>query len=468
MVGMVMLKRYIGNRSFYKTALTVALPMMIQNAITNFVSLLDNIMVGRTGTLEMSGVSIVNQLMFVFNLCVFGAVAGPGIFTAQFAGMKDQEGIKHTFRFKIIICAFISVVGIAVFLLFGKELAMLYLKGDTTPEEAKATLGFASDYLKIMMIGLVPFAFSNAYSGTMRETGQTFVPMLSGIVAVCVNLLFNYILIFGKFGAPALGVRGAAIATVISRFAELLINALWLHKNSAKHPYIKGALKTLRMPMPLVKSICIKGLPLLVNEALWSSGIAVQNQCYAERGIEAIAATNISSTIWNLFSVCFLSLGSAVGIIMGQMLGAQKNHAEVRDTNRKLIAFSVASCAVFAIIMAAFSPLFPMIYKTTDEIRILAKWLICIGAAIMPFNAYTHSAYFTIRSGGKTLITFLFDSCFVWVICVPTAFILSRFTDISLLWLFAICNGTEIIKCIIGGLMLRSNAWLQNITVRKD
>ncbi len=460
-----MIKKYIGNKAFYKTALAVAMPMMIQNAITNFVSLLDNIMVGRLGTVEMSGVSIVNQLLFVFNLCIFGAVAGPGIFTAQFAGSGDNDGVRHTFRFKLIICLIISALGVGVLSTFGEPLIGLYLNGEGSAAEIAATLTNAKAYLKIMVIGFIPFAISNAYAGTMRETGQTVVPMASGIAAVGVNLSLNYVLIFGKLGAPALGVQGAAIATVISRFAELLINAIWLHTHRKRYPYIKGAFRSLKIPKKLAGSICIKGLPLLVNEALWSLGMATLSQCYSTRGITVVAATNISNTIWNLFSVSFLSLGNAVGIIIGQMLGAGKTNDEVRDTNRKLIAFSVVSCVIFGSVMAAFSGLFPQIYNTTPEVRLMATRLICISAVIMPFNAYTNSAYFTLRSGGKTVITFIFDSCFVWIICVPIAFCLSRFTQMPILLLYTVTQGIEILKSALGGYMLKRGDWLQNLTL---
>ncbi len=459
-----MLKKYIGNAAFYRTALGVAMPIMIQNAITNFVSLLDNIMVGRLGTLEMSGVSIVNQLMFVFNLCIFGAVAGPGIFTAQFAGRGDNDGVRHTLRFKIVIGTLISVAAIVLFCMAGKPLCMLYLQGDSKPEDIAATLSFAQDYLKVMVIGLVPFALSNAYAGTMRETRQTVVPMASGIAAVFVNMALNYVLIFGKFGAPRLGVVGAAVATVIARFIELFINVIWLHTHTDKNPYAKGLYRSFKMPRKLAATIALKGLPLLVNEGLWSSAMAVIGQSYSTRGIEVVAAHNISSTVWNLFSVCFMALGNAVGIIIGQMLGAGKDHDEIRDTDRKLITFAVASCVLFGGLMAACSGLFPQIYNTTEDVRTLAAQLMCISAALMPFYAYTHAAYFTIRSGGKTLVVFVFDSCFVWLISAPTAIILSRLTAMPIQPLFAITQGVEIIKCLLGGYMLKKGSWIQNLT----
>lgn len=459
-----MLRRFIGDKAFYKMALSVALPILIQNAITNFVSLLDNIMVGQVGTLQMSGVSIVNQLMFVFNLCIFGAISGAGIFTAQFAGSKDDEGVRHTFRFKILICLGLTVLGVGLFLAFGDQFVSLYLQGDATPEDAAATLEYARGYLQVMLFGLLPFAISSAYAGTLRETGQTVVPMAAGITAVLVNLVLNALLIFGVEGFIApMGVQGAAVATVLARYVELAINVVWLHTHSKTNPYIKGAYRSLYIPRGLLRRICIKGLPLLVNEALWSFGMAVLNQCYSTRGLDVVAATNISSTIWNLFSVSFMALGSAVGIIVGQMLGAGRSAEEVRDTDRKLIAFAVLSCGIFGTLLWAVSRVFPQIYNTTEQVRQLATALICVGAVLMPFNAFTNATYFTLRSGGQTMVTFLFDSCFVWAVCVPVAFCLSRFTGLSILPLYIICQGLELIKCVLGAWMLKKGAWIQNL-----
>ncbi len=459
-----MLKKFIGDRAFYRRCLAIAIPIIIQNGITNFVNLLDNIMVGQVGTLQMSGVSVVNQLLFVFNLCIFGATSGAGIFTAQFHGSGDHQGIRHTFRFKFLICLVLSLVGIGILLGAGSPLVSLYLTGEGDPAEAAQVLDFGLEYLSIMVWGLIPFALCNAYSGTLRETGKTLVPMLGGVVAVLVNLVLNWILIFGQFGLPALGVRGAALATVISRYVELVIVAGWTHWNQPQNPFIKGAYRSLSLPRELLGAIIRKGLPLLVNEFLWSSGMAILNQCYSTCGLNVVPAMNISSTIYNLASVAFLSMGNSVGILMGQMLGAERPEAEIRDQNTKLIALSVASGVVFGGLMIGVSGIFPSIYNTTDDIRALATQLILISAVMMPFNSYTNAAYFTLRSGGQTLVTFLFDSCFVWGCCVPTAFLLSRFVNLPILPLYAICQSLDLIKCVIGWRMIQKGRWIQNLT----
>ena len=281
-----MFQRYIGDRAFYRRVFAVAVPIIVQNGITNFVSLLDNIMVGQIGTDPMSGVSIVNGLIFVFNLCIFGASSGAGIFTAQFHGSRDPEGVRHTFRFKFLICIVLSLIGIAIFLMGGDLLIGLYLTGEGDAATAAAVLDQGRKYLQVMLWGFLPFALTNAYASTLKECGNTIVPMVAGIAATLTNLVLNYILIFGHFGAPAMGVQGAALATVISRYAELAIVALWTHRNVQKNPFIAGAYRSFYLPGKLLKSIAIKGMPLLLNEALWSSGMAIMNQCYSTCGLD--------------------------------------------------------------------------------------------------------------------------------------------------------------------------------------
>jgi len=458
-----MLKKFIGDKAFYRRVLLVAVPIIIQNAITNFVALLDNIMVGQVGTVEMSGVSIVNQLMFVFNLCIFGAVSGAGIFTAQYYGSKDDDGVRNTLRFKIISCVVLTLLGIGVFVFGGELLIKQYLKGEGDPVQVANTLESAMGYLKIMLVGLLPFALSNAYASTLRETKNGTVPMTGGIIAVVVNLVFNYILIFGKFGAPKMGVNGAAIATVLSRYVELAVVAGWSHINRNKHRYFKSVYRSFKMPVRLFKDIMIKGMPLLINEAFWASGMAILNQCYSTRGYDVVAALNISTTLFNLASVVFLSMGNTVGIIIGQMLGAGKSEKEVRAEDTKLIATSVMSCFIFGLLTLSVSGIFPMIYNTTDSIRALATKLICVTAVMMPFNAYLNSVYFTLRSGGQTAVTFIFDSLFVWTVCVPIAYCISEFTAIAIVPMFFICHAADILKSAIGAVMIHQGKWLKTL-----
>lgn len=456
------IKNLIGNKKFYKSVFALMIPIMIQNGITNFVNMLDNVMIGAVGAAEMTGVSITNQLIFVFNLCVFGAVSGAGIFAAQYFGKKDYEGVHHTLRFKIIFAAIISFLGIALFAFFGEGLLGLYMKGETGLIDSAATLLNAKQYLKIMLIGLLPFSLVQAYSSTLREGGHPKLPMVAGLVAIFVNLAFNYILIFGKLGFSPLGVKGAAIATVMSRFVELFVVVLFSHKNTKKYPFMKGALKSLYIPRKMVSKIFIKSLPLIINETLWASGIAVVNQCYSVHGLDAMAALNISQTFWNVFSIAFIAVGSAVAVIIGQLLGANKLD-EAKSESGKLIFFSFIITVAVAIIYIPLAEIIPFIYNTEPQIRSLATVLMQITAVIMPFEAMAHATYFTMRSGGKMLHTFVFDCGFTWGINVLGAFIISRYTSASLITLFAIIQSVSVLKCLIGILMVKSGFWVKNI-----
>lgn len=457
-----MLKKYIGSRNFYKSTLVIAVPIMIQNGITNFVGMLDNIMVGSIGTVEMAGVSIANIIMFVFNLAVFGAVSGAGIFGAQFFGKGDHNGVRDTFRYKLLICAVLSFAGAAVFLLFGQNLIDAYLRGKGDVEDIAASLRVGTRYLNLMLFGIPPFVLVQSYASTLRETGQTTLPMKAGIAAVFTNLLLNWLLIFGNLGLPRLDADGAAVATVISRYVEAAIVIAWTHRHTAENKFAVGVFRQFRIERTLLKNITLKALPLLVNETLWALGQAILAQCYSYRGYDVVSATTISNTITEVCNVAFLAMGNAIGIMIGQLLGAGKTEEAV-DADRKLIVFSELICILFGGILAGVSGLFPNLYNTTDEIRRLASALILISACLMPLHSFANASYFTLRSGGKTMVTFLFDSVYACVVAAPVAYVLSRFTPLPIIPLYLITQMTEFGKCVIGAIMLRKRVWVQNI-----
>ncbi len=454
--------KLVGDKAFYKMVLAIAVPIMIQNGITNFVSLLDNIMIGQIGTEQMSGVAIVNQLLFVYNLCLFGGVSGAGIFTAQYFGQKNEEGVRQTVRFKVWMVSVITLLTVILFLTAGSSLIETYLQGEGTAESVAATLAYGRQYLWIMLLGLPPFMMVQVYSSTLRECGQTILPMKAGVVAVFVNLVLNYILIYGKFGAPALGVQGAAIATITSRYVEAAIVLLHTHSHRTENPFVEGLYSTLKVPGALVQKILIKGTPLLLNETMWAAGMAMLTQCYSVRGLNVIAALNISNTINNVFNIVFIALGDSVAIIVGQLLGAGKMK-EARDTDNKMIAFSVFCCTCMALVMLLLARFFPLLFKTNEEARLLATYFIMVAAIFMPQNAFLHASYFTLRSGGKTIVTFLFDSVFIWCVSVTIAFTLSRYTALPVVAVFTFVQAGDLIKCVIGFILVKKGVWLQNI-----
>lgn len=457
------LKRFIGTRAFYRVLLATLVPILIQNGISNFSNLLDNIMVGTLGTEQMSGVSIVNQLIFVFNLTIFGALSGAGLFGSQLHGKGDTEGVRHIFRFKLCISLAIAVGAILLFLFGGEWLISLYLHEGSETGDLTLTLSYAKQYLSIAIFGLLPYTVSQVYASTLREIGVTVPPMTAGLCGVALNLILNTLLIFGLCGFPRMGVEGAALATVIARFFECAWVVFYTHTHPLRAPFIKGAYRSLRVPLALAKRVSVTGLPLLINEALWAAGQAMLLQCYSQRGIAAVSAMNISNTVFNTFSVVYMSVGVAVSILLGHRLGAGDSD-RARTEARQMIAFAGTLGLCVGAVIVLLAPLFPQLYNTTAEVRTLATSLTVIIGLYAPFHGILNSSYFTIRSGGKTFITFLFDSGFVWGVNIPVTLALVTFTALSPAAIFLVCHATELIKLVIGVLLVRSGTWCRNIT----
>ncbi len=452
-------RKYIGDRDFYKRYLWLALPMILQNAITNLVSFLDNIMVGQLGTEQMSGVAIVNQLIFVYNLAIFGVVSAASIFGAQYYGKGNHKGHMYSFRFKIYAAVLVTLLTILLFVTKGSDLIALYLTDTAGNGATEAALQYGLQYLAVMMAGLIPFAVNQAYATNIKETGQTFVPMAASFAAVGSNALLDYLLIFGIGPFPELGVQGAALATVLARYIEALIIIVWAHSNRQKNRYLEGAYTGFGLPGSELKAIIIKGFPLMINEVLWAAGMTVVTQCYSVRGLEVVAGLNIATTITNLFNIVYLQLGACISIVVGQYLGAGELE-KAKDADNKMIVFSVFCCVVMAVLLLFVGGIFPQIYNTSDEIKLLATSFIAVSAIIMPFYSFSHVSYFTLRSGGKTMVTFLFDSVFTWVIVVPTAFLLANYTGLGIVSVYFLVQATELIKVVIGYFMVRSDVWL--------
>ena len=453
---------WFGDRHFYHSVLTLLIPIIIQQFISSFVSLLDNVMVGSLGTEAISATSIANSVLSVLMLAIFGGLSGAGIYGAQFYGKGDMDGMRHTFRFKLYFGLSITAAAIVVYLLFGEAFIASFLQGESNGGDLALALREGRDYLRVMLWGQVPFALVQIYAGTLRESGETRAPMIAGICAICTNLVLNWVLIFGHLGAPALGVRGAAMATVISRYVELAIVVVHAHRNTDKYLFIKGAYSSGYVPRRLVGRISRTGVPLLVNEILWSLGMTFINQFYSSRGLNAVAALNITGTAWNLFCVIMFAMGSAVSIMVGQRLGAGELE-EARDTDRKLIVLTEIIHIIIGAAMVIAAPAVPKLYNVTPEVRELTRQLLIIAGISLPLHSFAHVTYFTIRSGGRTLITFLFDAVYTWAVTVTLAFCLTRFTGLSIVEIYFCVQFIDVVKLVIGLLMLRSDFWAQNV-----
>ena len=454
--------KYFGDKNFYKMTLTIAIPIIIQNLLTNLVSMADNIMVGQLGTNQMSGVAIINQLFFVFNLLVFGGMSGAGLFSAQYFGQKNHNGVRDVFRMKILIGIAIIAISLSVMIFLHEPLINMFLHEGSSSGNIQETFNYAKNYLYIMVIGIAPFVISNCYNTTLKESGKTVVPMKAGVLAVVFDIVLNYIFIFGKLGFPAMGVVGAAIATVISRFVECGYLVIYTHRHSNDYPFIKHCYRTLKVPGSLVKKIIVTGTPLMLNEFLWAGGLTLQTQALSTKGLATVGGLNICNTIGNISNCIFVTMGTTIAIVVGQLLGAGKLK-EAKVTATRMAAFSLLISFGMIIILGLLGPVFPHFYNTTDEIRELATKFIWAVAAATPFISLSNSEYFILRSGGKTIITFLFDSCFVCLVNVPVAICLTKFTAIHIVGIFFLVNMLECIKALIGFIMVKKDIWLNTI-----
>ncbi|MCR4803799.1 MAG: MATE family efflux transporter [Lachnospiraceae bacterium] len=448
--------------NIYKRALVFAIPMMIQNGITNGVSLVDNLMVGDLGTESMTGVSIAVQLLFVFSLAIFGGISGPGIYGAQYYGQGDTKGVQHVFRLKLWIGTVCSILGAIIFWFLGSELFQLYFHEKNGKIDTGVTLSEGLTYLHIMIIQLLPFAIVQTYASSLRETGDSVKPMIAGVASVIADVGLNYLLIYGKFGCPKLGVKGAAIATVMARFLELFLVILLTRIKLEKHEFLQGVYKSLFVPKNLVKSMIKKGFPIFINEFMWAAGLAVLTQCYSLRGMAIVPGLNISNSICNLLNVVFVAMGAAVGIIIGQYLGA--GEADVAKKNSiKLMWFTGSLCLVLTAILIGISGQFPKLYRTSEDVRNYATRFIIVTAIFFPLQGFLNALYFTLRAGGKTVITLLFDSGFSWLVVVPVAFLLCRYTALPIIYVYAVIQALDFIKVCIGYVLVKKGIWINNL-----
>ncbi|MFI3237136.1 MAG: MATE family efflux transporter [Lachnospiraceae bacterium] len=456
-------KTFIGDKQFYISLLLLTFPIVIQQGVTNLVSLLDNVMVGSLGTESISAVAIVNQLLFVFNITIFGVVSGASIFGAQFAGSHDHKGLRESFRYKIIFGILASILGFLILHFYGEFLISNFLDpASSDATEIALTLSLAKQYLVIMLFSLLPFTFTQTYASTLRELGETLAPMTASVLSLVINLALNYILIFGHFGAPALGVVGAAIGTTIARYAEFLYIFIFTHRNSTRFQFIKGAYHSLHISPKLLKNIFIMGTPLLLNEVLWSVGMTVINQAYSTKGLQVVAGINITNTAWNLFCIIMFAVSTGVSVMVGQHLGAG-NIERAKDTDNKLLFAALMLHIGIGIVLFFVAPYIPLLYNTDDTVRELASSLLRVAAFALPIHAVAHIMYFTLRAGGKTIVTFFFDSVYTWLIPVPLIYFLTRYTTLPVVTIYCCIQCIDIIKVFIGIPLIKSGYWAKNV-----
>ena len=452
------MRSLIGSRVFYKRLFQVSLPIVLQQLLTSSLQLIDNLMVGSLGELSINSVSVVNQLYFVIILITFGALGGAGIFTAQYFGSGEVEKLKETFRFKLIVALMLVILSVFVFSVFGPFLIGLFT-------ENEVTLSGGMDYLNIVKWSMLPWAFSIAISTTFREIGVTKVLLYITIAAILTNTGLNYLLIFGKFGFPELGIEGAAYGTLASRFVEFgLMMILLVKKGKIFNTRVKDIFKIEKV---VLKGIIIMAIPLLLNEFFWSMGQTMFMQSYSTRGDISLAAMTITGAISQLVFVTFGGIGTGIAVLVGNTLGKNRLE-EAKDNAKKVIAFAVVFAFFTGLILFGLSFFIVDLYDVSEATKILAGKNIRINSIFIPVFSFNVSMYFTLRSGGDTRSTMLMDSGYMWVVQVPLIFILARVTNLNVVMLFLIVQGLELPKSIFALSRYRKENWVRNLATKNE
>ncbi len=450
-----MFSKFIGTKDFYKKLFAVSLPIVIQQLITASVQLIDNVMVGRLGESAISSVAVVNQLYFVIILVAFGIIGGAGIYTAQYFGSKDYEKLKETFRFKLSFSIALAVISFIVFKLFGENLIGLFTNNEVTIKNGM-------DYLSITVFNIFPMFLSFAISSTFREIGLPKPLMKISIAAIIINTVLNYLLIFGNFGFPELGIIGAAYATLVARFVEFgLLMVLLKRKGKIFSTKIRRVFKIEKV---VLMSIIVVALPMMLNEALWSLGQTAFLKAYSTRGDGALAAFNISNAVSQLVFIIFSAMSTAVAVLVGNTLGSN-DLERAKDNAFKLIAFSVfvAFCSGILLIIASF--FIPNIYDIAQETKDIVAFNIRVNGLFIPVYAFNVGVFFVLRAGGDTKSTLLMDAVFMWIVSVPLALWMAYFTGWDVRIMFLIVQATDYPKAFFAILRYKKGNWVKNLAI---
>lgn len=450
-----MFKRFIGTRDFYKQLFAVSMPIVIQQLITASVQLIDNVMVGRLGESAISSVAVVNQLYFVIILIAFGIIGGAGIYTAQYFGSKDYEKLKETFRFKLSFSIILAALAFIIFSTFGESLIGIFT-------DTEVTIANGLDYLKITRFNIFPMFLSFAISSTFREIGIPKPLVKISVTAIITNTVLNYLLIFGNFGFPELGVVGAAYATLAARFLEFGLLLLLVKRRG--QVFATKIRRIFKIEKVVLASILTVALPMMLNEALWSLGQTAFLKAYSMRGDAALAAFNISNAVSQLVFIIFSAMSTAVAVLVGNTLGANELE-KAKDNAFKLISFSVFVAAVAGLLLIIGSFFIPNLYDIAPETKAIVAFNIRVNGLFIPVYAFNVGVFFTLRAGGDTKSTLLMDAVFMWVVSVPIALAMAYFTGWDVRIMFLIVQATDYPKAFFAILRYKKGNWVKNLAV---
>jgi putative MATE family efflux protein len=443
------------DRQFYKNLFSISIPIMLQNLINSFVNMVDTVMIGRLGTTEIAAVGLGNQVFFLYNMILFGICSGGAIFTAQFWGKQDIQGIRKNMGLCLISNLSVALIFTGMVVINSEGIIGIYSR-----DAEVVRLG--GQYLKTLAPCYIPFGISFVFILTLRSVERVKLAMVSTVIALTINMVLNYFLIFGIGPFPAMGVSGAARATVIARYTEMII--LISVSYARRYPMAGKLRELMAFNSPFVSRFIRIAFPVVVNETLWALGITVQNIIFARNHTDAIAAFNITNTVSQLTWVIFIGLGNGVAVLIGKKIG-EGNDQTARDYARRITAFAPLMAAAAALILFPISRLLPFIFNVNANVLSIASVMFIILCCSYPFRAFNMTLIVGVcRAGGDTIFCVLYEIIFMWGFSLPLGAAMS-FIFHAPVWLIFFCLASEdVFKAMLGFWRLRSGKWLHDVT----
>lgn len=449
------LKTLFQDRRFLKKAAILAIPVALQNLMNTFCNLLDTLMIGKLDTVSIAAVGLANKVFFVFSLLVFGICSGSSILAAQYWGSQDCKSIKKVFGLSLILSISSSLFFVIPSLLNPEFVMSIFTN---SPDSIRV----GAKYLRIACWCYPMIAVSNVIVAMQRSVGRVKAPIFTGLLSIGINFICNYTLIYGNFGFPRMEASGAAVATCVSRFCELmiLIGVVYIGKSpiAAKWKELFG------YRLSFIKLFIATALPVIINEFMWGLGTTMYSLAYGRMGDDAVAAITISGTIQDLTVVLFAGLSAACAVILGNELGAGKlERAERYAKNFFTLQFLAVLLSAAVLFAARWE--FINLYNVTPEVAQDINYCIIVFILYMPFKMFNYvNIVGVLRSGGDTKMCLFLDTSGVWFLGVPFAFLGGLVFKLPIYWVYAMVMSEEIYKMLLGYPRYKKKIWLRNLT----
>ena len=444
----------IEDRQLYKKLARIAIPISIQGVVSATLNLIDNLMVGFLGEADLAAVGIASQIYFIHYLILYGFTSGTATFMAQFYGAKDYKNIRKVVGFSIVIALGVAVIFFIGGFFFTDNILGIY-------SDDQRIIEMARPYVKIGTATFFFLAFSVPLEMAFKATQQTRVPLIVSTVVFSTNTCLNYIFIFGKFGAPAMGVAGAALATAIARFLEVLISLIFAHRKS--NCFHGSYREFFGWKKEMVLRIVKNSMPTTLNELLWSVGQSMYVAAFSRIGTTAYAAYQAAASINSIFSFAAFSVGDAALILVGEKLGEGKRE-ETYSLGKKLLKIgTVLGILVGLLLVLAAKPLVGFFSLTalgkTYAVKILTIYGLCMGLNL--YNGINITG--TLRGGGDTRFAMIAECSCVWLVAVPLAFLASQVLHVPIFIAVLMIKAEEVVKCLILTKRFISKKWVNNV-----